>query len=242
MEAMSEMGIVFQSIQLRGLAMDYSTMVIMDLWGLWRSGKIAEALELFDAIKSRDLTKIVDELGDIAELFGLKGADLQLNELAAAIKAADFKKIKSLTKVVRESCDVIDLMADKFMPEPVPVITTMARKPIEEMTAEDCAVWMSDNKANVRKGAGTGMCRFALRRMPEVQAALEGKMTTAQLETLALDPDKVVTWLNRAIIILTAASIFYPPLGAVVVVLKLILARFESNNPDVGLPLTALAA
>jgi len=127
-------------------------------------------------------------------------------------------------------------------PSPSPVITTMARKNIKDMTAADCERWLADNKANVRSGADSWACRKALRRLPDVQNALEGKMTTAQLETMALDPDKVVTWLNRAIMVLPVASMFYPPLGAVVVVLKLILARFESSNPDVGLPLTALAA
>ncbi len=220
------------------LADDVRTEGIRDLFQLWRSGVIGDAIALFDAVKSKDWNKVREIARRLAGSVGFSADAKEIDEIVAELIEADWGG------VLVELADELKLIGERFRksPLPTPTITTMARKPIEEMIAEDCAVWMSDNKANVRKGAGTGMCRFALRRMPEVQAALEGKMTTAQLETLALDPDKVVTWLNRAIIILTAASIFYPPLGAVVVVLKLILARFESNNPDVGLPLTALAA
>lgn len=220
------------------LADEVRTEGIRDLFQLWRSGVIGDAMALFDAVKSKDWNKVREISRRLAGSFNFGADAKEIDDIVTELMEADWGG------VLVEVADELKLIGNRFRktPLPVPVITTMARKNIKDMTAADCETWLADNKANVRKGANSGVCRFALRRMPDVQSALEGKMTTAQLETMALDPDKVVTWLNRAIIILTAASIFYPPLGAVVVVLKLILARFESNNPDVGLPLTALAA
>lgn len=220
------------------LADEVRTEGIRDLFQLWRSGVIGDAMALFDAVKSKDWNKVREIARRLAGSLGFAGDAKEIDDIVTELMEADWGG------VLVEVADELKLIGNRFRktPLPVPVITTMARKNIKDMTAADCETWLADNKANVRKGANSGVCRFALRRMPDVQDALEGKMTTAQLETMALDPDKVVTWLNRAIIILTAASIFYPPLGAVVVALKLILARFESNNPDVGLPLTALAA
>lgn len=220
------------------LADDVRTEGIRDIFNLWRSGVIGDAMELFDAVKSKDWNKVRALAQKLAGAVGFAADAKEIDDIVTEIIEADWGG------VLVEFADELKLIGNRFRksPLPVPVITTMARKNIKDMTAAECETWLADNKANIRKGAASGVCRFAMRKMPDVQAALEGKMTTAQLETMALDPDKVVTWLNRAIIILTAASIFYPPLGAVVVVLKLILARFESNNPDVGLPLTALAA
>lgn len=220
------------------LADEVRTEGIRDLFQLWRSGVIGDAMALFDAVKSKDWNKVREIARRLAGSLGFAGDAKEIDDIVTELMEADWGG------VLVEVADELKLIGNRFRktPLPVPVITTMARKNIKDMTAADCETWLADNKANVRKGANSGVCRFALRRMPDVQDALEGKMTTAQLETMALDPDKVVTWLNRAIIVLTAASIFYPPLGAVVVALKLILARFESNNPDVGLPLTALAA
>jgi hypothetical protein len=200
-------------------------------------GKILAFVEMARAIKSGDKARIRAAALEVARALGYGADAKELDDVVKEIEEGDWGG------AMVELGELLILEGNRFRKTPLdgPKITTMARKNIKDMTAADCETWLADNKANIRKGADSAVCRFATRKMPDVQQALEGKMTTAQLETMALDPDKVVAWLNRAIIVLTAASIFYPPLGAVVVVLKLILARYESNNPDVGLPLTALA-
>lgn len=191
-------------------------------------------------IKRGDPKAIRDAAKMIAGFMNFKEEAEEVDEIIAEILTKDF--YGAAYQLGDALMKFAGPKASPPYPAPSPVITTMARKNIKDMTAADCETWLADNKANVRNGADTWFCRRVLRKLPEVQSALEGKMTTAQLETMALDPDQVVKWLNRAIMLLTLVSIAYPPLGAVVVVLKLILARFESNNPDVGLPLTALAA
>lgn len=220
---------------------DYSTMGFMDLWRLWTSGKISEALELWEAIKSREIVKIADELGDIAELFGLKGADLQLNELAAAIKAVDFKNVKTMTKVNRELLDVIDLVADKFAP--VPVITTMAAVHIDTMTRPEALQWLADNRANIRRGGDAILVKKIFRNYPEVPAMLTGEAVTT-----AIDPERlarIIDIMRWAVPVLTAVSAFVPYLIPVVIVFKFIIARYDANHPtasgaDIGLELSDL--
>lgn len=225
---------------------DYSTMGFGDLFGFIWSGKLREARELWDAIQSRDAGRIEKELRDVLAAFDQAEYRQPISDLVAAIKFDDPNPTSKWARVLKCGMAIGTLVCDEFIKNPLPVppviVGTMARKPIADMTLAEREQWYADNKAQIRDGAGTWLCRRALRHLPEVQAALEGKMTAAELDAMALDPDQVVKWLNRAIMVLTAASIFYPPLGAVVVVLKLILARFETNNPDIGLPLSILAA
>ncbi len=218
---------------------------IVDLWKLWRSGKIAEALKLWDAIQSKDVTLIAAELGEILAMFGQPEYAVQLNELAAAIKSG------SIVNILVEGADVLKLVANDFAanpPPPIPgdVIRMMAsadfeaRKPIAEMTAAECSQWFKDNTASVRTAAGYSFTKWVLRRLPEVRDSLTGDaMAVAKVQ--AMDPDTVIKWLNRAILVLTAASAFYPPLLVIVTVLKMVLARYESNNPVVGLAVGELA-
>lgn len=225
---------------------DYSTMGIGDLLGFIWSGKLREARELFEAVTSRDPARIEKELRDVLVAFDQAEYDQPIRDLVAAIKFDDPNPTSKWARVLKCSTVIVSLICDEFIKNPLPVppviVGTMARKPINELTLAEREQWAADNKGQIRVGAETWYCRKALRKLPEVQAALEGKMTTAELDTLALDPDQVVKWLNRAILLLTAGSVFYPPLGAVVVILKMILARYETNNPDIGLPLSVLAA
>lgn len=240
------MGIVFRPIQI-GAAMDYSTMGVWDLFQFWREGKFREAMELFDAFKTRDIQKIADELGDVAESFGVAGADLQLNELAKAIKAGE------IAAIVSESCDVAKLVAEKFRKQPV--ITTMATPHIDTMTRAEALQWLADNRANIRRGGDAILVKKIFRNYPEVPAFLKGTMqvlpgighysdlTTG--ESVAIDPDRlarIIEIMRWAVPVLTAVSAFVPYLIPVVIVFKFIIARYDANHPtasgaDIGLEL-----
>lgn len=212
--------------------MDYTTMGMWDLFQFWREGKFREAMELLDAIKTRDITKIADELGDVAEAFGLSGADVQLNELAKAIQSGE------VAAIVSEACDVVKLAAEKFRKQPV--ITTMAAPHIDTMTRGEALQWLADNRANIRKGGDAILVKKIFRNYPEVPAMLKGEVVTT-----AIDPERlarIIEIMRWAVPVLTAVSAFVPYLIPVVIVFKFIIARYDANHPtasgaDIGLEL-----
>jgi len=221
---------------------------VSGLLDLLLRGKWREAYDLIDAFKTKDAKVIEKELGEALAAFGQPEYQTPLHNLAVELAkgTANWAAIGVAWSVI-QGLIFAEFVTDASPALPDDVIRMMAsadfktRKPINEMTAAECATWFADNKAAVRKAAGYAFTQWALRKLPEVRDALTGD-ANAVAKMKALDPEQVITWLNRAILILTLASAFYPPLLVIVTVLKLILARYESNHPDTGLPLEALAS
>ncbi len=118
-------------------------------------------------------------------------------------------------------------------------LNTGARKHIRDMTVAECETWFAERKGSIRDASKTpGVARVLRKRCPEVLAALDGTATTAQLA--ALSPEQIIKGLNIAIMVCTVVAAFYPPVGLLVTVLKMVLARYESSNPDVGMAMSDL--
>lgn len=188
-----------------------------------------------DGIQRGDLTAIQNAVNLALDTFAPDFKD----------EAAEvFDIVREAMKDTRDPYAILFELGDamtKFAgPRRQGIVSIAARKRIDDFTAADSDRWWSENKTRVRSESQTRIAKFALRRLPEIQSALAGEMPLASIK--ALDPEQVVKWLNRAIILLTAAAVVYPPLGAVVVVLRLILVRYESKHPDVGLSIEALAS
>lgn len=217
---------------------DYSTMGFGDLFGFIWSGKLREARELWDAIQSRDAGRIEKELGDVLAAFDQAEYRQPISDLVAAIKFDDPNPTSKWARVLKCGMAIGTLVCDEFIKNPLPVppviVGTMARKPIADMTEAECIQWGADNKGLIRLGADTWWCRRQLSDVPEIYRLINGEMTPAELHALAMNPDMVVKWLNRAIFMLGIGAAFYPPIGAVATLLKMVLARYEINHPDLG--------
>ncbi len=116
---------------------------------------------------------------------------------------------------------------------------TGERKAIKDMTTAECQKWFDDHKGSIREEAKSWMGHRVLsRRCPEILATLDGTATVAAVT--ALTPEQIIKGLNTAILILTFASAVYPPLAILVTILKIVLAKYTSDHPDVGLSLVDL--
>jgi hypothetical protein len=191
-----------------------------------------------DAIKAGDINAIDAAIKSALTMFAPDWLDEQ-KEIMDVVREA-VKDQRNWNIIIREIGDAMVKYAEQRLPaKDGGTIRVGDRKHISELTAAEAMAWWEKNKSAVRTESQTRVAKFAMRKLPELQAGIEGKLSADQL--MKLDPDNVIKWLNRAIIILTVASAVYPPLSVVVIALKLILARYESNNIDVGLSVTALA-
>lgn len=217
----------------------------LDILKLWRGGTISDVMELVEAIKLKDVARIRASVVKIAAAFDFGADAKEIDDIVAGVIAADWPK------VVYEAGDAAMKLAVKHMGYVVPESGVPSnggilvggpvgeRKNFRDMTAAECDQWFAENKGTARTAAKSWLAQRVLsKRCPDILGALDGTATVASL--VALTPEQIIKGLNIAIMILTAASIMYPPLGILVTVLKLVLARYESSNPDVGMALVDL--
>jgi hypothetical protein len=191
-----------------------------------------------DAIKAGDINAIDAAIKSALTMFAPDWLDEQ-KEIFDIVREA-LKDDRDLYAILYELGDALVKFAEpRRKVKENGTIRVGDRKHISELTAAEASAWWEKNKSAVRTESQTRVAKFAMRKLPELQAGIEGKLSADEL--MKLNPDEVIKWLNRAIIVLTVASVVYPPLSVVVIALKLILARYESNNIDVGLSVTALA-
>lgn len=215
---------------------NYETMGLKDLFGFVWSGKLREARELLDAIAARDTKLILDELGDIAELFGFTGADLQLNQLADAIKLGS----KNWAGIASEATDVLKIAFEKFRTfPPAPSISVMAAPPhIDTYTRAQSRQFYADNRANIREGAKLRGVKWALKGADELLEAMAAPSPIAKLK--AIDPERLarlaeiarksIPWLTAFSMVPMLTPYVLPVLSAV----KLFLVWYDSNHPVTG--------
>ena len=212
------------------------TQGLKDLLGFVWSGKLREARELLDAIATRDVKTILDELGDVAELFGFTGADLQLNQLADAIKLGS----SNWAGIGSEATDVLKIVFEKFRTLPQsPAFSIQAAPPhVSEMSRAQSRQWFADNRANIREGAKKRGARWALKGADELLDAFEGKGDATHIK--AIDPErlariaeiarKAIPWLTALSMVPMLTPYLVPLLSAV----KLFLVWYDSNHPATG--------
>ena len=212
---------------------------ILDRLKFWEGIKVykdvtvGDALAVLKAMEAKDAAAIRAAVTTIASHAGYAMEAGEVDDIVAELMAKDWKG------VIYETCDAVMKFLVKhggYVPGAAIVegqFQIAERKAIRDMTPEECRTWYADNKGGVRTAANSGAGKYALRNLPQILSALDGTMSVA--EAKALDPDQVVKWLNRAIFLLTVASIIYPACGLLVTALKLILARYETGHPDVGL-------
>lgn len=198
-------------------------MGFLDLIAFWRSGKLKEALDVWEAIQARSLQQIADELGDVAELFGLTGMDKELNELAAAIKNGD------PFGMVSEACDPVKLIAEKFRAaQPSPTITTLAAADGDYFAAMlteaqvDPAAWWEANKDEVRRGMRRSVTRLLLRRELREEIAEAGAVLAGSVGVADIDPIRRAR-LEKIIIVLKGLGAAFPPWSLILIVVAVAL-------------------
>ncbi|CAN5418819.1 hypothetical protein BH11PLA2_BH11PLA2_32530 [soil metagenome] len=113
-----------------------------------------------------------------------------------------------------------------------PEIVALGTQRVETFTAAQSKTYLAEHRATVREGSQRLIVRRLLRNAPEVLDGLAGKP-----QAVALDPErlaKIISIVKTVIPILTAVSAFVPFLIPVVVVLKLIVARYDASHPSDG--------
>ncbi len=213
------------------------TQGLKDLFGFVWSGKLREARELIDAIATRDVSLILDELGDIAELFGFTGADLQLNQLAAAIKLGS----ANWAGIASEATDVLKIVFEKFrtMP-PAPAFSIMAAPHVDDMTRAQSRLFYSENRANIRKGATSRAGRWSLNGADELLNAFASQPGEMTATLKAIDPErlariveiarKAIPWLT----VFAAVPMLTPYLLPLLSAVRLFVVWYDSTHPTAG--------
>lgn len=221
--------------------MNETTGGILDIIGLWRNGYIKEATDVLDAWKTKDIVAIADELGDLFELFGFKGMDKEITELATAIKSGRFWYI------LHEACDPVKLVAAKYM-EDETSIKTMASS--DKMPRADAQAWLVSHREELKRAAKDRRGKFMLRRSPDFQKLLAGEMLPSEVAGMSDETkEKIVNVLRVMATICTTpapepseekpktgvASIIWPPALLIAQALRLIIAFYDSRHPTTGL-------
>lgn len=230
---------------------------ILDLIRLYR--KIAAD------IQAKNGPALIEDAVELLNTVGLPQVAAQLSENVTAIKSGDWKQIfdaagdtlKLIAQIVTDMLPPV-FYGDVANPAPSAERFTALADKLESTTLADQPVfaapadlnmarplarkWLADHRGNVRDGSKSRVVKFLLRNAPEVQSALEG--TTSA--TTGLDParvEQIINILRTAVAVLTPMAAFVPWLMPVVVVLKLIIAYYDSNHPtaDVGLSLEDVA-
>ena len=134
-------------------------------------------------------------------------------------------------------------------PNPAGPVRMFAGPRTEEFTNAAAKAWLADNRGAVKKESQRFIVKKVLHNAPEVLSGLAGEPVPVGIDEERLA--KIISVLRTAIPILTAVSAFVPYLIPVVIVLKMIVARYDSNHPvgsvhavgapgDVGLDLADL--
>jgi hypothetical protein len=113
-----------------------------------------------------------------------------------------------------------------------PAIIALGTQRVETYTTAQSKQYLADYRGVVREGSERLIVRKLLKNAPEVLDGLAGKP-----QAVAIDPErlaKIIGIVKKVIPILTAVSAFVPYLIPVVIVLKLLVARYDANHPTDG--------
>ncbi len=202
---------------------------LLDVLSLWRNGTIKDGLELIDAIKSKDAARIRAAAVKVATDLNF-GADAEeINDIVAEVLAHD------TAGIIYELGDgLMKFSVNHLGYEPKPHLALGAFD-ARTATTEQAKTWWSQNDQLVREGSKSRIVRFRFKRHPELLALLDGSADQKTINAISPETlDRIITFIKASIPILTAVSAFVPYLIPVVVILKLIVARYEANHPIIA--------